>query len=104
MWMHLGTTVTQPQSGKPRKMTEWGQCMLKRTVRRSHQLSAESIAKDLQTSCVLQISTTERRELHGMGFSCIPALRHQMQCKASDAEVKSTPPLDSRAEEPCSLE
>ncbi|CAI9619294.1 unnamed protein product, partial [Staurois parvus] len=43
--------------------------MLKRTVHRSHQLSAESMAKDLQTSCGLQISTTTvRRELHGMGF------------------------------------
>ncbi|CAI9558535.1 unnamed protein product, partial [Staurois parvus] len=43
--------------------------MLKRTVRRSHQLSAESIAKDLQTSCGLQISTiTVHRELRGMGF------------------------------------
>ncbi|CAI9605524.1 unnamed protein product [Staurois parvus] len=50
-------------------MTELGQSMLKRTVRRSHQLSAESIAKDLQTSCGLQISTTTvRRELYGMGF------------------------------------
>ncbi|CAI9545152.1 unnamed protein product [Staurois parvus] len=50
-------------------MTERGQRMLKRTVRRSPQLSAESIAKDLQTSCGLQISTTTvRRELHGMGF------------------------------------
>ncbi|CAI9547274.1 unnamed protein product [Staurois parvus] len=39
-------------------MTERGQRVLKRTVRRSHQLSAESIAKDLQTSCGLQISTT----------------------------------------------
>ncbi|CAI9533757.1 unnamed protein product [Staurois parvus] len=50
-------------------MTEWGQRMLKRTVHRSRQLSAESIAKDLQTSCGLQISiTTMRREVHGMGF------------------------------------
>ncbi|CAI9544465.1 unnamed protein product, partial [Staurois parvus] len=50
-------------------MTEWGQCMLKHTVRRSRQLSAESIAKDLHTLCGLQISTTiVRRELHGMGF------------------------------------
>ncbi|CAI9539213.1 unnamed protein product [Staurois parvus] len=39
-WKQLGTTATQPPS-------ERGQCMLKRTVRRSHQLSAESIAKDL---------------------------------------------------------
>ncbi|CAI9597196.1 unnamed protein product, partial [Staurois parvus] len=54
----LRTTTTQPQSGRPRKMIERGQRMLKRTVRRSCQLSVESIAKDLQTCCVLQISTT----------------------------------------------
>ncbi|CAI9544787.1 unnamed protein product, partial [Staurois parvus] len=60
-WKQLGTTATQPQSGGPHKMTEWGQGMLKRTVRRSHQLSAESIAKDLQTSCGLQIITTTVR-------------------------------------------
>ncbi|CAI9568206.1 unnamed protein product, partial [Staurois parvus] len=43
--------------------------MLKRSVCRSRQLSAESIAKDLQTLCGLQVSTTiVRRELHGMGF------------------------------------
>ncbi|CAI9549970.1 unnamed protein product, partial [Staurois parvus] len=68
-WKQLGTTATQPRSDRPRKMTERGQRMLKCTVRRSRQLSAESIAKDLQTSCGLQISTTTvRRELHGMGF------------------------------------
>ncbi|CAI9605695.1 unnamed protein product, partial [Staurois parvus] len=55
-------TATQPQS-------EWGQHMLKCTMHRSHQLSAESIAKDLQTLRGLQISTTTVcRELHGMGF------------------------------------
>ncbi|CAI9536211.1 unnamed protein product [Staurois parvus] len=68
-WKQLGTTATQPPSGRPRHMTGRGQRMLKRTVRRSHQLSAESIAKDLQTWCGLQMSpTTVRRELHGMGF------------------------------------
>ncbi|CAI9568845.1 unnamed protein product [Staurois parvus] len=68
-WKQLGTTATQPPSGRPRHMTERGQRMLKRTVRRSRQLSAESIAKDLQTWCGLQMSpTTVRRELHGMGF------------------------------------
>ncbi|CAI9563305.1 unnamed protein product, partial [Staurois parvus] len=60
-WKQLGTTATQPRS-------EQGQHMLKNTMRRSRQLSAESIAKDLQTSCGLQISTTVCRELHGMGF------------------------------------
>ncbi|CAI9545949.1 unnamed protein product [Staurois parvus] len=50
-WKQLGTTATQPQSGRPCKMTEWGQRMLKCTVRRSRQLSVESIAKDLKTSC-----------------------------------------------------
>ncbi|CAI9557792.1 unnamed protein product [Staurois parvus] len=56
--------------------------MLKRTVRRSHQLSAESIAKDLQTSCGLQ-----RASWNGFPWmsSCIQALHHQAQCKASDA-------------------
>ncbi|CAI9542443.1 unnamed protein product, partial [Staurois parvus] len=34
-WKQLGTTATQPQSGRPRKMTERGQHMLK--------LSAESL-------------------------------------------------------------
>ncbi|CAI9539412.1 unnamed protein product [Staurois parvus] len=38
----LGTTATQPQSGRPGKMTERGKCMLKCTVCRSRQLSAES--------------------------------------------------------------
>ncbi|CAI9558849.1 unnamed protein product, partial [Staurois parvus] len=46
----LGKTTTQPQSDGPGKMTERRQRMLKHTVRRSRQLSAESIAKDLQTS------------------------------------------------------
>ncbi|CAI9586820.1 unnamed protein product, partial [Staurois parvus] len=68
-WKQLGTIATQPPSGRPRHMTERGQRMLKHTVRRSHQLSAESIAKDIQTWCGLQIrTTTVRRELHGMGF------------------------------------
>ncbi|CAI9541428.1 unnamed protein product, partial [Staurois parvus] len=63
------TTATQLQSGRPCKMTERGQRMLKRTVRRSRQPSAQSIAKDLQTSCSLQTSTTTvHRKLHGMGL------------------------------------
>ncbi|CAI9561915.1 unnamed protein product, partial [Staurois parvus] len=62
-WKQLGTTATQPPS-------EWGQRMLKHTVCRSRQLSAESIAKDLQTLCGLQISTAVYREHHGMGLHC----------------------------------
>ncbi|CAI9567903.1 unnamed protein product [Staurois parvus] len=49
-WKQLGRTATQPQSGRPLKMTEQGQHMLKLTMCRSRQLSAESISKDLQTS------------------------------------------------------
>ncbi|CAI9533148.1 unnamed protein product, partial [Staurois parvus] len=60
-WKQLGTTATQPPS-------ERGQCMLKCTVCRSRQLSAESIAKYLQTSWGLQISTKVHMELHGIGF------------------------------------
>ncbi|CAI9578669.1 unnamed protein product, partial [Staurois parvus] len=68
-WKQLGTTATQPQSGRPRKVTEQGQRMMKRTVRRSCQLSAESIAKDFQILCGLEISTTTAcREVHEMGF------------------------------------
>ncbi|CAI9556285.1 unnamed protein product [Staurois parvus] len=48
-WKQLGTTATKPPSGRPRKMIERGQRMLKHTVHRSRQLSAESIAKDPQT-------------------------------------------------------
>ncbi|CAI9580901.1 unnamed protein product [Staurois parvus] len=91
-WEQLGTTATQSQSGRPRKMTEWGQCMLKRTVRRSRQLSAESIAEDLHISCGLQISpTTVHRELHGMGFHCRAAASKpyitKCNAKPSDAVV-----------------
>ncbi|CAI9610081.1 unnamed protein product [Staurois parvus] len=65
-WKQLGTTATQPPSGK---MTQRGQRMLEHTERISCQLSAESTAKDVQTSCDIQISTTTVcRELHGMGF------------------------------------
>ncbi|CAI9570519.1 unnamed protein product, partial [Staurois parvus] len=68
-WKQLGTTTTQPQSGRPHKMTDQSQRMLKHTVHRCYQLSAESVAKNLQTSCGLQISTaTVHRELHEMGF------------------------------------
>ena len=84
-WKRLGTTAAQPGSGRPHKMTERGQRMLRRRGRR---LSAESIATDLQTSCGLQISSrTARRELRGMDFhgNCIQAIHHQVQCKAWDA-------------------
>ncbi|KAL0147879.1 hypothetical protein M9458_056838, partial [Cirrhinus mrigala] len=62
-WKRLGMTATQPQSGRPSKLTERGQRMLRRIVRRGRQLSAESIATDLQIS-----SRTVCRELHGVGF------------------------------------
>ncbi|CAI9581066.1 unnamed protein product, partial [Staurois parvus] len=68
-WKQLGTTENQPSSGRPLKMKELVQHMLKCTVRRSRQLSTESIAEDLQISCCLQIrTTTVRREFHGTGF------------------------------------
>ncbi|CAI9590228.1 unnamed protein product [Staurois parvus] len=65
-------------------MTERGQRVLKRTMRRSYQLSAESVAKDLQTWCDLQRASWN-------GFlspsSCVQALHHQVQCKVLDAMV-----------------
>ncbi|CAI9596027.1 unnamed protein product, partial [Staurois parvus] len=50
--MQLGTKATRLQS-------EQGQHVLKRTVRRSHQLSAMSIAKDLQTFRIAQRQCVE---------------------------------------------
>ena len=65
-WKRLETTATK----MTHKLTERGQRMLRRIVRRGRQLSAESMATDLQTSCGLHISSrTVRRELHGMGFN-----------------------------------
>uniref|UniRef100_A0A3Q2W3X4 Tc1-like transposase DDE domain-containing protein n=1 Tax=Haplochromis burtoni TaxID=8153 RepID=A0A3Q2W3X4_HAPBU len=93
-WKRLGTTATQPRSGRPRKITKRGKWMLKHILRRGSQLSAESIATDLQTSCGVQISSrTVRRELHEMGFyGCAAApkpyitnrnAKHRMRwCKA----------------------
>ena len=108
-WKQLGTTATQPRSGRPRKITERGQRMLRRTVHRSRQLSAESIATDLQTLCGLQISSrTVLRELHGMGFHGRAAASkpYITKCNAKRRMqwCKATPPLDSRAVETCSLE
>ncbi|CAI9616973.1 unnamed protein product, partial [Staurois parvus] len=99
-WKQLGTSATQPPSGRPRHMTGWGQRMLKRTVRRSRQLSAESIAKDLQTWCGLQMSpTTVRRELHGMGFHGRAAASKPSITKCNAKRwmpwCKAQPPLDS---------
>ncbi|CAI9564557.1 unnamed protein product, partial [Staurois parvus] len=59
--------------------------MVKLTVRSSRQLYAKSIAKDLQTSCGLQISTTTvHRELQGMGFHGreAPSKPYITNCKA----------------------
>ncbi|CAI9567634.1 unnamed protein product [Staurois parvus] len=88
-WKQLGTTATQPPSGRPRKMTERGQRMLKRTMRSSCQLSAESIAKDLQTWCGLQINTIIESFMEWvyMANNFIQALHQQVQCKALDAVV-----------------
>ncbi|CAI9545102.1 unnamed protein product [Staurois parvus] len=75
-------------------MPERGQCMLKSTVCRSRQLSVESIAKDLQTSRGLQISSiTVRRALHGMGF----------HGRAAASKSYIMLPLDSTAVETCFL-
>lgn len=93
-WKRLGTTATQPRSGRPRKVTERGRRVLRRIVRKSRQSSADSITAEFQTSSGINISTkTVRRELHGMGFhgraaTCKPyitkhnAKRRMEWCKA----------------------
>lgn len=70
--------------------------MLRSTVHRCFQRSAESTATDLQTSWAnLRVSRREHREICGMGFNGRAAAH------PSDEVV---PPLDSKAEETCSLE
>lgn len=68
-WKWLGATATQQQSGRPPKITESSQWMLRCIeVARFLQLP-ESITTGLQTSHGLQISSTPlHRELHGIGF------------------------------------
>uniref|UniRef100_A0A3Q3JJG9 Uncharacterized protein n=1 Tax=Monopterus albus TaxID=43700 RepID=A0A3Q3JJG9_MONAL len=44
-WKRLGMIATQPRSGRPHKITERGQQMLRRIVHRGHQLSVESILR-----------------------------------------------------------
>ena len=68
-WKRLGTTATQPRSGRQRKITERGQRLLRHMVCKSRQRSAESIAKGFRASTGINVSTkTVWRELHGMGF------------------------------------
>ena len=91
-WKRLGTTATQPRSGRQRKITERGQRLLRRMVRKSR--SADSIAEGFRASTGINVSTkTVRLELHGMGFqsraaACRPHItkshaKHRMEwCKA----------------------
>lgn len=68
-WRQLGITAAQLQSDRLHRIIERGQWMLRPIMSRGHQLSAGSIAMDLQTSCVLQISArTVHNELHEIGF------------------------------------
>ncbi|CAI9575148.1 unnamed protein product, partial [Staurois parvus] len=48
-WKQLGTTATQPRSSRPHKLTE---CMLKSTVRRSRQMSADAFELKTCKLCV----------------------------------------------------
>ena len=106
-WKRLGMTAAQPWSGRPRKMTEQGQWMLLCIVHRGRQLSAESIATDLQTSCGLQISS--RTVKCFMEWVSMAEQLHPIHTSASAMQSVrcsewSTQPLDSRAVETCSLE
>ena len=104
-WRQLSMTATQSRSSRPCKMMERGQLMHR--VHRGHQLSAGSIATDLQTSCCLQISSrTLHRELHGMGFhgQAAASKSYISKCNAKRWMQWWQRPLDSRAVETHSLE
>ncbi|CAI9623797.1 unnamed protein product, partial [Staurois parvus] len=76
-------------------MTERSQRTLKHTVCRSCQLSAKSIAKDLQTWCDLQISTTLHRERHGMDFHGRAAARLKSPSAMQGIRCSGVKPMDS---------
>ncbi|CAI9576200.1 unnamed protein product, partial [Staurois parvus] len=80
-WKQLGTTATQPPSGRPRHMTgRGGQRMLKRTVRRSRQLSAQSIAAvSLDTADHVVKGRCDWLEIAGVRAS--EALHHNFKSK-----------------------
>ena len=104
-WKRFGRIATQPRRGRSHKMMERAQWMLRLIVCRGHQLSAESVTTDLQTSCALQISSrTVRRELRGMCFHGRAAASkpYISKCNAK-CQMQWCKALDSRAEE-CSLE
>lgn len=89
----LGTTATQPQSGRPHKFTEWGRRMLSRIVLKCRQRSADSITADFKT--FLGINTSAQKLCAGnfmAGFpwpsSCMEALLHWEQCQGSDGVVQ----------------
>ncbi|CAI9622369.1 unnamed protein product [Staurois parvus] len=87
-WKQLGTAATQPRSGRPRKMTVWGQSVLKRIVHRSHQLSAESITKLHVAFRLAQQQCIESfMEWVSMAKQLHPSLTSPLQCKALDAVV-----------------
>ena len=76
------TTATEPQIGRPRKMTGRGQRMPRSIVRRGWQPSSKlHVALALaQEQCVESL-------MDGFPWpsSCIQALRHNVLCKASYA-------------------
>ncbi|KAI4879110.1 hypothetical protein NFI96_025207 [Prochilodus magdalenae] len=88
-------------------MTEQGQRMLRVIGHRGHQLSTESITTDLQTSCVLQISsgTVCRASWNGFPWRAAASQPHITKRSAErGTQWCKAPPPDSRAVEACSLE
>ncbi|CAI9587448.1 unnamed protein product, partial [Staurois parvus] len=73
--------------------------MLKRTVRKGPNCLQSQWLKTSKLCEAFRLAQQQCVETFLNGFpwlsSCIQALHHQMQCKASDAVVKSTPPLDT---------
>jgi hypothetical protein len=68
-WKCLGTTMAQPRSGRPHKLTELENRMLKRVVYINHLSSAATLTTELQTAPGLNVSTiTISWELLEMGF------------------------------------
>lgn len=81
-WNRLETKATQPWRAKSqKKITQWGKRLLRQMVHTGHQFSAETMATNLLTSCLLQISSrTVQKDFHGWAAASV-VRRSIFKCK-----------------------
>ena len=104
-WKRLRTTATQPRSGKPRKMTEQGQWMLRRTVRKVANFLQRQLLQTSKLDVAVRLAQEQRVESFMEWVSMAEQLHpsHTSPNAMQSIECSGVKPLDSRAAETCSL-